>query len=56
MAKDVIEEAIQMFGETVVNETREIVEQSDPDGAWSMFKDMGMESHAECVELLYFND
>lgn len=53
---DNLQEAVQMFGQTVVDETRSIVEQSDPDGAWSMFSDMGMDSHVECVELLYFEN
>jgi hypothetical protein len=32
----------------------ELVQMSDPDGCYSMYQDMGMFDHAECVESLYF--
>ena len=48
------QEAITLFGKTTVYEVIEIVEVSDTDGAWSLFSDQGMFEHAECVELLYF--
>jgi hypothetical protein len=48
-------EAIELFGDAVVSQTRETVEMSDPDAAYTMFEDMGMFEHSECVEFLYFN-
>lgn len=54
LTKEKIEAAIEAYGREVVAEVREIVYLSDPDGAWSMFEDMGKFEHAECVEFLYF--
>jgi hypothetical protein len=54
MQQELLQEAVETFGKQIVDETISIVEQSDSDGAWSMFSDMGMEEHAECIELLYF--
>ena len=42
------------FGSHVVDMVIELVEVEDADGAWSLFQDMGMFEHAECVEFLYF--
>lgn len=53
MNKELLEEAIEIFGNQVVYEVREVVELSDPDGAWSTFQDMGKWDHAECVEFMY---
>lgn len=48
------EEAVNLFGENIVHQVEELVSVSDPDGVYSMFEDMGMFEHAECVEHLYF--
>lgn len=56
ITKEKIKQAIEDYGRDIVYEVRSIVEVSDPDGAWSMFQDMGMDLHAECVEFLYFEE
>lgn len=48
-------EAIELYGQKIVSEVQDIVEMSDPDAAYSMFEDMGMFDHSECVEFLYFS-
>jgi len=54
MEKNKLKEAIENYGRVVVSEVIEVVQMSDPDGSYSMFQDMGMFEHAECVEFLYF--
>jgi hypothetical protein len=54
--KEKIQEAIEEFGQEIVNEVIEIVYLSDPDGAYSMFEDMGKYEHAECISMIYFED
>lgn len=49
-----IREARLTWGDNVVDDILEIVYISDPDGAWSLFNDMGMYDHVECIEFLYF--
>lgn len=49
-----INEAITTYGADVVGEVRAAVALGDPDGAWSMFEDMGMFDHVACLEDLYF--
>jgi hypothetical protein len=47
--------AVEQFGAGVVETVVSLVEMSDPDGAWAMFQDQGMDEHAECVEFIYFD-
>jgi hypothetical protein len=54
-SNETYQEAIAIFGKDVVYTVIEVVEVSDPDGAYSMFEDMGKYNEAECVEFLYFN-
>lgn len=49
-----IQDAISEFGANTVHEVIEVVAVSDPDGAYTMFEDMGMFDHQACVEMLYF--
>ena len=49
-----IQDAISEFGADIVHEVIEVVAVSDPDGAYSIFEDMGMFDHQICVEMLYF--
>lgn len=56
MTKELLEEAITLFGENTVYVVKEVVEMSDADGAYTMFEDLGQYEHAECVEFLYFNN
>lgn len=56
MTKELLEEAITLFGQDTVGIVREVVEMSDADGAYSMFEDLGQYEHAECVQFLYFKD
>jgi len=37
-------------------EVRQLVAISDPDGVWSLYRDMEDEEGAEIVELLYFEE
>ena len=54
MDRDLLQEAIENFGEQIVHEVISVVDVSDPDGAYTMFEDMGLFDHAECVSMLYF--
>lgn len=54
MAQLNMQEAVEIFGDSVVHEVMELVGMSDPDGVWSLFSDMGMDDHVECVEFMYF--
>ena len=54
MNDELLQEAIDAFGEDIVEEVISLVELSDPDGVYSMFLDMGMEEHYEIIEMLYF--
>lgn len=54
ITREKIIEAIEIFGDDIVSEVRSLVSVSDPDGTYTMFQDMGMDDHAECVEFLYF--
>jgi len=47
-------EAIEIYGQEIVNEVMMMVELSDADGMYTMFQDMGKDEHAECVEFMYF--
>ena len=55
MDRDKIKQAINEYGEDVVDDVLKIVEVSDPDGAYTFFQDEGLDAHAEAVELIYFN-
>lgn len=55
MSKETLKEAIETYGKEIVSEVIQIVELADTDGAWATFQDMGMDEHAEIVEMLYFN-
>ena len=54
MDKELLQEAIEEFGKQIVYEVTSIVEMADADGTYTMFEDMGMFDHAECVSMLYF--
>jgi len=55
VTQEAIDEAIKIFGEDVVYQAMEVVAMSDPDGAYSMFEDLGQFEMAEAVEFLYFD-
>lgn len=55
MDKELIQKAIEIFGNKIVQEVLYTVEMSDPDGAFVLFEDMGQFDYAECIEFLYFN-
>lgn len=55
VTQEAINEAIEIFGEDVVYQAMEVVALSDPDGAYTMFEDMGQFEMAEAVEFLYFD-
>lgn len=50
----ILTEAEEIWGWEVVETVVTIVETADPDGAWSLFKDQGLDEHADCVEFIYF--
>lgn len=52
--KDIIQDAIDCYGKTIVSEVISLVQMADADGCYSMFQDMDMPDHAEIVEMLYF--
>ncbi len=49
-----IQEAIQIWGNDIVNTVIMIVDLSDADAAYSHFQDMKGEEYADCVVYLYF--
>lgn len=53
--RELYEECVSLYGQDIVNEAIEIVHLSDPDGAYTMFKDMGQYDHQEVVEILFFD-
>lgn len=53
--KEKIKQAISEYGEDVVDDVLQIVEVSDPDGAYTFFQDENLDAHAEVVELIYFD-
>lgn len=55
MSQELIQEAIQCFSSSVVNHVMEMVGCADPDCMYTLFQDMGMYDHADCVEFLFFN-
>lgn len=55
MSQELIQEAITCFSSSVVNHVIEMVGCSDPDCMYTLFQDMGMYDHADCVEFLFFN-
>ena len=38
------------------HEIEMLVEMSDPDGAWSIFRSMGLQEECEYIETKYFNN
>jgi len=55
MTKELLSEAIECYSSSVVNSVIEMVSVSDPDCMYTLYQDMGMFDHADCVEMLYFN-
>lgn len=48
-------ECCEIYGKIVVHEAIGIVETTgEPDGAWSLMRDMCADTHAEIIEILYF--
>jgi len=54
MSKELIAEVRSLYGDQLIEEVLMIVSTSDPDGAFTLFEDMGMYEHAEAVEMIYF--
>ncbi len=50
-----VQQAIDQFGNAIVLEVIEMVTLTDADGAFTSFEDAGMLEHAECLELMYFD-
>jgi hypothetical protein len=50
-----VQQAIDQFGNAIVLEVIEMVTLTDADGAFTSFEDAGMFEHAECLELMYFD-
>lgn len=51
-----IQEAIVQFGQSVVDVVLDIVRLSDEDGAYSLFRDYGMNECCDCVKFLYWGN
>lgn len=54
--REYLQEAMREWGTDVVNEALQLVNVSDPDGAYTTFEDQGLYEHADCVGFLYFGD
>jgi len=55
VTQEAINEAIEIWGADAVYQAMEAVALSDPDGAYTMFEDLGIFDQAEVVEFLYFD-
>jgi hypothetical protein len=55
VTQEAINEAIEIWGADAVYQAMEVVALSDPDGAYTMFEDLGIFDQAEVVEFLYFD-
>ena len=53
--QEAIDEAIKRWGQDAVYQAMEVVAMSDPDGAYTMFEDLGIFDQAEVVEFLYLD-
>lgn len=49
-------ELIDFYGREAYDLAVVLVQHSDPDGAWSLAMDQGMEEVADIIEELYFGD
>jgi hypothetical protein len=49
------EEAIELFGREVISEVDIAVDMADADGAYTLFEDLNMFDHADCVKFLYLD-
>jgi hypothetical protein len=56
LSKEKLQEAKELYGQQTVSDVQMLVELADPDGVWSMYGDMGMYEHQECIEFLYFDE
>lgn len=54
MSKELLSDAIECFGGQIVAEVMEMVHFADPDCMYSTYQDMGMNQHADCLEMLFF--
>jgi hypothetical protein len=54
--KEVKRELIEFYGREAYDLAAVLVQHSDPDGAWSLAMDQGLEDVAEIIEELYFGD
>jgi len=54
MSKELLSDAIECFGGQIVAEVMEMVNLADPDCMYSTYQDMGMDQHADCLEMLFF--
>ena len=54
MSQDLLQQAIECFGAVKVSEVIDMVSVSDPDCMYTLYQDMNMDEHAECVEFLFF--
>lgn len=52
--EEAIQRAKEEFGLSIVQEVQEVVYISDPDGAWSMFRDLEKYDHCAVIEMIYF--
>lgn len=56
MINSKVQEAIKIYGSDVVEKVQLVIDISDTDGAWSLFRDMGMDECVECIEFIYFEN
>jgi hypothetical protein len=54
--EELIKEAVMKFGQDLVDLVVKIVNMSDSDGAYTLFKDYGMYEGVECVRFLYIKE
>ncbi len=56
MNKQLIHDALTVFGRSVVYEVMDLAECCDLKVAYDTYKSMGMDNYAECIEYLFFNN
>ena len=54
MNQELIEKAIECYGNVVVNEVLEMADLADADCMYITYNERGMDEHADCTKSLFF--
>ena len=53
MNKEIISDAITLFGNVIVREVLDLIRISNVEVMYNTFKSMNMKRHADCIEFLF---